>query len=295
MSALSAPIAVGLVGAGPWAEMVHAPTLAAGPETRLAGVWARRPEAAAALAGRHGTVAFDRLDALYDACEAVAFAVPPGVQAELALGAAQAGKHLLLEKPIADDLAAAERLADGIGSAGVASVVVLSWRYADPVRRFLADVSKLRPIGGEARFLSSAFLGGPFQTPWRLQRGALLDLGPHVLDLLEAALGPITEIHADGALGAWISLLCRHDSGVTSTAALSATTAIDPHRAGVAVFAEEGVTEIDCVAAVTPDAFARLRREFAEAVRSGGHPLDVRRGLQLQRLLDDAERQLRRR
>ena len=43
---MSDRVAVGLVGAGGWADLVHAPTLAAGPQTRLAGVWARRPEAA---------------------------------------------------------------------------------------------------------------------------------------------------------------------------------------------------------------------------------------------------------
>ncbi|GIH71083.1 hypothetical protein [Sphaerimonospora thailandensis] len=45
------PVPVGLVGAGPWAGTVHAPMLAAGPYTRLAGVWARRPQAAVELAG----------------------------------------------------------------------------------------------------------------------------------------------------------------------------------------------------------------------------------------------------
>src|SRR5258707_404244 len=41
---MTEPVSVGLVGAGPWASMVHAPVLAASPHTRLAGVWARRPE-----------------------------------------------------------------------------------------------------------------------------------------------------------------------------------------------------------------------------------------------------------
>ncbi|MHB8468022.1 MAG: Gfo/Idh/MocA family oxidoreductase, partial [Acidimicrobiales bacterium] len=75
--------------------------LAAGPETSLAGVWARRPEAAAELAARFGAPAFDRYEDLLDASEAVAFAVPPDVQATMALEAVAAGKALLLEKPLA--------------------------------------------------------------------------------------------------------------------------------------------------------------------------------------------------
>ncbi|MGH9299977.1 MAG: Gfo/Idh/MocA family protein, partial [Acidimicrobiales bacterium] len=98
---MQAPLPVGLVGAGPWASVAHAPMLAAGPHTELAGIWARRPEAAEELARRHGTRAFGELDALLEACEAVAFAVPPDVQPELAARAARAGKAILLEKPLA--------------------------------------------------------------------------------------------------------------------------------------------------------------------------------------------------
>lgn len=286
---------VGLVGAGPWASMVHAPVLAAGPETTLAGVWARRPEAAAVIAERHGVPAFDDVDALIEASDAVAFAVPPDVQAELGVRAAAAGKVLLLEKPIAGSLAAAERLAEA--ASGVPTMVVLSWRYAAAVRSFLDEVHTAgRPIGGRALFASGALLGGPFATPWRLERGPLLDLGPHVLDLLDAALGRISAIEATGDLLGWVALLCEHESGAVSSASLCATTAIQPHRAGVEVFTAERVIEIDCVQAVDASAFATMRAELADLVHTGGtHPsLGVDRGLHLQRLLESAEHQLRR-
>src|SRR5690242_15290101 len=113
--------------------MVHAPILAAHPETELVGVWARRPEAAEKLAGKHGASPFADYAALLDASDAIAFCVPPNVQAEMAVVAAKAGKTLLLEKPIALDLAAAQELVDAIDGAGVRSVLLLSLRYADPV------------------------------------------------------------------------------------------------------------------------------------------------------------------
>src|SRR5215212_7364292 len=96
-----------LVEVGPWAARMHGPVLAAGPQTRLAAVWARRPEAATQLAARLGTYAARSYEELLDRCEAVAFAVPPDVQATLAPRAARAGKALLLEKPIALGLAEA--------------------------------------------------------------------------------------------------------------------------------------------------------------------------------------------
>ncbi|MEW1889248.1 MULTISPECIES: Gfo/Idh/MocA family oxidoreductase [unclassified Streptomyces] len=87
---------MGLVGAGPWARTMHARTLAAGPGTVLAGVWARRPEAAAEVAAPYGAPAAGSFEELLDTCEAIAFAVPPAVQAALAPRAAVAGRTLLL-------------------------------------------------------------------------------------------------------------------------------------------------------------------------------------------------------
>src|SRR5262249_2367150 len=145
---MPAPVAVGLVGAGPWARLAHAPMLATSALTSLSGVWARRPEAAVDLAAEYGVKAFDSLDALVDSAEAVAFLVPPAVQADVATKAAAAGKHLLLEKPIADRLAAAERLVAAIDEAGVRSMVVLTWRYTPVVRSFLADAVSQEPFAG---------------------------------------------------------------------------------------------------------------------------------------------------
>ena len=293
--AMTSPVSVGLVGAGPWASLVHAPVLAASPHTTLAGVWARRPEAAAELAGRHSTAAFDSYDALLDVSEAVAFAVPPDVQADLATRAARAGKHVLLEKPIAGDIVGAERLAGAVGDAGVGSMVVLSWRYAAVVRAFVEDARSSAPFGGRGLFVSGALLGGMFATPWRLERGPLLDLGPHVVDLLDACLGPVTAVHAHGDLHAWVGLSLEHDGGAVSEASMCATSPLQPHRAGVELYGAEGVLELDCATAVGPDAFATLAEELASMVRTGSrHPLDVQRGLHLQRVLADAEGQLRR-
>ncbi len=272
---------------------MHAPMLAAGPETRLAGVWVRRPEAAAVVADAWGAPAFDRFDDLLESCEAVAFAVPPAVQAEMAGVAARAGKALLLDKPIAGDLVAARRLADLVDEHGVASQVVLSWRYSAAVRAFLADADDFDAAGGRGAFISSALLGGPFATPWRLERGPLLDLGPHVIDLLDAALGTVVAVRAHGNPNGSVGLLLDHLGGRSSEVSLCATAAVEPHFAGVELFGPAGSLRIDCAAAVGPEAFSMLRRELAATVwRGGGHPLDVHRGLHLQTIIDAAERQL---
>jgi len=285
-------VRVGVVGAGPWASMVHAPVFAAGPETELVGVWARRPEAGQAIVDRHGGTCFDDVDALVEASDAVAFAVPPDVQAPLAVRAAEAGRALVLEKPIALSLADAERLA--AAAAAVPSLVVLSWRYAAAVRSFLEETAAVTPLGGRGIFASGAVLGGPFATPWRLEHGPLYDLGPHVLDLLDAAIGPIVDVEAAGDPLGWLTLACTHEHGATSSASLTMATSIQPHRAGVEVYTADRVLEIDCTSAVGVEAFATLRAELASMVTSGTtHPsLGVERGLHLQRLIDLAARRL---
>lgn len=286
------PVKVGLVGAGPWARFAHAPVLAGGPETELSGIWARRPEAAAELASSYGAKVFEDVDEMIDVVDAVAFCVPPDVQARIGAGAARRGKALLLEKPIGLSLEEAEALAEAASS--VPTMVVLSWRYADPVRAFLENARSAQRFGGRGWFINGGMLDGPFRTPWRLERGPLLDLGPHVLDLMDAALGRITSVHARGDLLGWVGLGLEHEGGAVSEVSLCFTTNITGTRSGAEVYGPDGVVEIDCAASVKPDAFATLRSEFAECVRTGrSHDLDVARGLHLQRVISDAERQLK--
>src|SRR4051812_48068159 len=105
---------IGVVGTGHWAAVVHAAGVAAHPGVDLVGVWGRDRAKAAAVAEPHGAQAYDDFDALLAEVDLLAFAVPPQVQADLALRAAEAGKHLLLGKPITTDLDAA----DPLGAAG---------------------------------------------------------------------------------------------------------------------------------------------------------------------------------
>ncbi|SDJ22191.1 Predicted dehydrogenase [Nonomuraea maritima] len=281
------PVAVGLVGAGPWARIAHAPMLAKGPHTRLAGVWARRPDSAADL----GAPVFTRIEELFDHCEAVAFCVPPAVQAEYAILAARAGKALLLEKPLADSLDDARRVADVVAETGVASQMVLTLRYAAETREFLARCAEIAPLGGHAANISNVLLGGHvFGTPWRLERGALLDVGPHVVDLLDAALGPVTGVRAHGDPLGWTGLMLEHEGGAVSEASLCMAAGGDLPPSTVAVYGREGNAVLRPAGG---NALEVVAEEFAATVRAGGgHPLDAAHGLRLQRVIAEAEAQL---
>jgi predicted dehydrogenase len=295
------PVRVGLVGAGPWAQIFTAPMLAAGPHTTLSGVWARRADVAADLAGRFGAAGFDDLDALIDASDALAFALPPDVQEAPALRAARKGKGLLLDKPVGLSSAAAQRFAGAVGDTGAVSQLVLTNRYIDAVRDFLAGVVQLAPHGGRATFLGGGNIrGGFFATPWRLREGGLVDLGPHVFDALEAALGPIVDVRAAGDPFATIAVTCHHASGAVSQATMSGTVPADPSGLLLEVWGTSGTMSVDAtggggqeMARRFAGAQVNIASEFAYAVRTGTpHPLDVHRGAYLQRIIQQAADQL---
>ncbi|WP_141286968.1 Gfo/Idh/MocA family protein, partial [Pseudonocardia saturnea] len=277
---------IGLVGAGPWARTVHAPAIAGHPRWTAAGVWARRPAMAAEVAAISGGPVHERLDDLLDACDAVAFAVPPQVQGELVARVAAAGKHVVLEKPLAADLAAAERAAAAIDDAGVCSATVLTLRF-DPAIRAWLDAIPAGPHGadtvGTARWLSGALLGGPFATSaWRAEHGALLDVGPHLIDLLDAALGPVTGV--DQARrdepDLW-RIGLAHAGGAHSSLTLSLRIPVDPTEFEVSVVGAAGRHRLDTRPADAVACYARLLDDLADAVAAGDPrlPVDARRAL----------------
>ena len=289
---------VGLVGNGYWARVTHAAGLAAEPSVELAGVWGRDRAKTAALAADLGVTGYDEVEALFADVDAVAFSVPPQVQAELAPRAARPGKHLLLEKPIALSTADADALAAAVAEAGVASVVFFTGRFDDGQRQWLAQVAQRSDWDGAAGlWLGSAFaVGSPFDTPWRHDKGGLWDVGPHALAMLTGALGPIVEITARGGRRDLVHLILRHESGVTSSYAVSIDTPQPAAELSLTVWGAAGRWQLPAMTADAGHALATAARELAAAARqpAPSHPCDVRFGRSVVHLLATAESQLRR-
>jgi predicted dehydrogenase len=213
----------GLIGTGYWAATVHAPGIASHPRAELAGVWGRDRAKTESLATRFGAQAFSAVDELIAAVEAVAFSVPPDVQAELAVRAGAAGRSLLLEKPLALTVEAADRV---VAAARAPSVVFFTRRFDPGVRGwFETEVDGRTWDGGSAIMVSSIFEpGNPFgESPWRREHGALWDIGPHALALLLPTLGTVEEVAAVPGRGDEVHLGLRHATGAASSASLSLT------------------------------------------------------------------------
>lgn len=286
----------GLVGTGPWAKLAHGPGLRAAEGVELAGVWGRDGAKADAVGKQLGTEGFDDYGRLLEVCDAVAFAVPPDVQAAMAIEAAAVGKHLLLDKPIALTVEDARAIAAEVADEGVASVVFFTDRFAPEVREWHAGpVAAGGWRGGWVRMLASLDApGNPFgNSPWRRDRGALWDVGPHALSNLTAALGPITGLTAVGGAGDLVHLVLSHDSGATSTATLSLFAPEAGSGSEIGLWGENGTAMFPARTTSAVDALALAATELVRCAETGEpHPSDAALGARVVELLADAEAQL---
>lgn len=288
----------GLAGTGYWARIAHAAALASTPGVSLAAVWGRNLDAAGTLAAEHGAAGFCDVGAFLDAVDAVAFAVPPDVQAPLAVRAAEAGKHLLLEKPVALSVSDADKLVDAVDAAGVASVVFFTHQFNTEIRAWLAD-ERARGAGGGWSGGVAVWLGAalqpdsPFNTPWRRDKGGLWDLGPHVVAMLWACLGPVTSVTAVAGGTDVTHLVLRHSGGASSAATV--TLSAPPAAAGnnLFVWGEAGRSVMPAMPDDPVDALRVAALELVASAQSGRpHPLDVRFGRDVVKVLADAQAQL---
>jgi predicted dehydrogenase len=287
----------GLVGTGPWAKATHGPGLRAADGVELVGVWGRDAGRTTALATELGVTGYSDYAELLADVDAVAFAVPPKVQAAMALDAAAVGKHLLLDKPVADSFDDARALADEAGDEGIASVVFFTHRFEPELRAFFDQVQARGGWkGGWSRMLAALDApGNPFsESPWRReQRGALWDVGPHALSNLTALLGPIGELRAVGGEGDLVHLVITHESGATSTASLSLFAPPAGSNFETGVWGETGTALLPPSETPAVESYRVAAQELVEAAESGeSHPVDVAFGTRVVELLASAEEQV---
>jgi predicted dehydrogenase len=315
----------GLLGTGYWALHTQGAALASSPYARLDGVWGRHPDKAHDIAARLGTTAYEDLDELLGRVDAVAISLAPDAQATLAVRAARAGCHLLLDKPLALELGPAQAVVDAVEETGVAALVFFTDRFRPEVERWTEQAAQAGPWHS-AHLLKYANIdqpGNPFgASPWRRERGALWDIGPHALAALLPIMGEVTSVAAQrGPAGSdTVHLVLRHAPGPpgsplpgtpggTSTASLSLTMpspaitnrlllygengaweyrregapAVDGERRGDAPLPEARFGSAD----VMLGAVAELAALVAEGRRA--HRCDVRFALEVTRVLAGAE------
>jgi predicted dehydrogenase len=138
------------------------------------------------------------------AVEAVSIAAPNRLHCEVALYAAEAGKHVWVEKPVGRFPAETAEIAAAVERAGVRSLVGFNYRHAPAVRR-ARDLIRAGALGDVDHFRAqwiAAYAADPRGVlSWRFLReeaglGILGDLGSHAADLAQHLLGPIDSVTA---------------------------------------------------------------------------------------------------
>ncbi|MDP9685936.1 putative dehydrogenase [Streptomyces griseoviridis] len=286
---------IGLLGTGPWAERTHAPALRRHEELDFVGVWGRRPDAARDLAERHGTRAYEDVDALLADVDAVALAVPPAVQARLAVRAARAGRHLLLDKPLATDVAEGRAVAEAVRAAGVASVVFFTVRFRPETRAWIGEqAARGGWFTARAQWLGAVFTGdSPYAaSPWRREKGALWDVGPHALSVLLPVLGDVRRVAAaTRGPGDTVHAVLDHAGGASSVLTLSLTAPPAAAGAAVELRGAAGVSVLpESADEGAVPALLRAGDALLAAARTGRpHPCDAAFALRVTEVLAEAE------
>jgi predicted dehydrogenase len=200
-------LAWGVVGTGiadAFVSAIHAHTT-----QRAVAVTARDPAKTAAFASRHGipTVHAD-LDALLadPRIDVVYIATPHTLHREQALAAIEAGKHVLVEKPIGMTADDARAVRDAAATRGVLAMEAMWTHYLpqlDIVRRLMADgaLGDIHLVTADFGFVAPLDRAHRLWNP-QLGGGALLDAGVYPISFARSVLGPVASVSSTGTVAA---------------------------------------------------------------------------------------------
>jgi predicted dehydrogenase len=295
------PVRVGCLGMGWWSDVLADAVTRSGAIT-IVSCFTRSDEKRQAFAAKYGCQAAPSYDAMLEdqSIEAIINTTPNDVHLETTRAAAAAGKHVFLDKPIANTVADARGLTDACRSAGVILALGYQRRRESQVRwiRQQIDAGEFgRLVNAEAN-ISRDRLGKVDLTSWRytsagMPGGVMLQIGIHYTDVLEYLMGPIKAV--SGRLAQLVlpgdnpdvaSLILEHENGALSTLNASYASAseyylLNIYGKGASAyydlhqglrFLKRGSQRSVQVACEDQDAIVSELDEFASAVRGKGQP-----------------------
>lgn len=139
-----------------------------------------------------------------DDIDVVDICTPNNVHAEIAIAAAEAGKHIICEKPLARGGEEAKTMLDAVEKAGIIHMVAFNYRRTPAValaKKYIDEgrIGEVRNFRGTYLQDWSADPDGPLS--WRFQKkiagsGAVGDIGTHVVDMAHYLVGHISDVSA---------------------------------------------------------------------------------------------------
>ncbi|MBN9189118.1 MAG: Gfo/Idh/MocA family oxidoreductase [Microbacterium sp.] len=196
LTSSSGPLRVAVIGVG-GVGAAHAHAFAAHPDVELVALADAVPGRRDAVAAELGVprVLGDWREVLAaDGVDAVSIALPNALHAPVTIAALEAGLHVLCEKPLATTVADARAMVDAARTAGRVLEVPFNHRKRGDVaflERYLADpgIGEIYHVRASWRRRAGIAAAGWFRSRELAGGGALIDLGPHVLDLVLHLLG----------------------------------------------------------------------------------------------------------
>ena len=192
----------GIIGCGRIAPK-HAESILALEEAELAAVCDIVPERAQSFAAKYGAVPYEDYRELLQRpdLDIITIATSSDLHAEIGCAAAQAGKHVMVEKPMAMTLRSADQLITACREAGVKLGVIHQNRYNKSVKllRKALDEGRFGKLThGQATIRWNRDDNYYAQAPWRGTRlkdgGVLMNQSIHNIDLLQWMLGPVDAV-----------------------------------------------------------------------------------------------------
>ena len=259
---MSAAVRVGVVGAGALGYH-HVRLFRAVDGATLVGFHDSRPDRAQQVATELGVRAFDSIEALVDACDALTIAVPTPAHHAVATVALEKGRHLLIEKPLAASLAEADDL---LAIAKRTGALIQTGH----VERFNRAVRAALPFVEAPRFIDSDRLA-PFN-PRGSDVAVVLDLMIHDIDLVLTLVGShVADVAAVGVpvLTPFVDIAnarIAFDSGVVAN--ITSSRVSRERMRKVRIFQQSGYLSLDLAAG--DGEFYRLRGDLDLAALAKG-------------------------
>ena len=195
-------VRLAVIGAGAVSDYHHVPGMRLDPRTRLV---AACDADQALLDRRQMDWGVDRVTTDYRAIcadpevDAVIIATPNFTHRDIAVAAAEAGKHVMCEKPLGLNAGEVQQMRDSADAAGVVHMTAFTYRFA-PAMRYLKHLVASGGLGEPRHFRSQRFLDWP-ETSWGWRQykdkagaGDLFDMTIHRIDFALDLLGPLARV-----------------------------------------------------------------------------------------------------
>jgi predicted dehydrogenase len=298
---IEAPLRVAALGMGWWSDVL-ADAVKRSSKLEIVACFTRSADKRAAFAAKYDCrAAASYEEVLRDpAIEAIINTTPNNVHLETTAAAAQAGKHVFLDKPIANTVREGQAIADACRKGGVVLALGYQRRRESHFRWIKSEIDAGRfgkLVQAECN-ISRDRLGRFDLSSWRytaagMPGGVMLQIGIHYVDVLEFLMGPVKAVSAQlaqlvlpGDNPDVANMILQHQNGALSNLTASYASASEFYMMNVYgkeasayydLFSglrhlKRGETAARPVATEKNDTIREQLEEFAHCVRTGAKP-----------------------